>query len=73
LVVILKTYPQRQSEQFGKPLLLEGLVAVDLVADVADHPAEPNAQELQLAPGALELKSARPRMGSGGDRRHQPQ
>ena len=37
--------------------------AGNLAADIADHPAEPDAQELQLAPHALELM----RMGVAPD------
>jgi hypothetical protein len=35
--------------------LLEPLVAGDLAADVADHPAQPDAQEFEFAPRPLEL------------------
>jgi hypothetical protein len=34
---------------------LERRIAIDLAADVTDDAAEPGAQELQRAPGALEL------------------
>jgi hypothetical protein len=54
LPVILKTHPQREGEQAGKAFL-ERLIAGDLAPDVADHAAQPNAQELERAPGPLEL------------------
>src|SRR5690349_11825739 len=54
LAVILKTHPHRQSEQVGEAFL-ESIIAGDLAADVADDAAEPNAQELEFAPGPLEL------------------
>jgi hypothetical protein len=54
LPVILETHPHRQGEQVGEAFL-ERLVAGDLAADVADHAAEPNAQELERAAGPLEL------------------
>src|SRR5262249_38069621 len=54
LRVILQTHPHRQVEQVGKAFL-EGFVARDLAPDVADHAAQPNAQELERAPGPLEL------------------
>jgi hypothetical protein len=54
LPVILKTHPHRQGEQVGKAFL-EGLVVRDLTPDIADHAAQPDAQELERAPGPLEL------------------
>ena len=36
-------------------MLLEPLVPGDLAADVADHPAQPGAQEFEFAPRPLEL------------------
>jgi hypothetical protein len=56
LAVILEPYPICQSEKVGEALL-EPLVAGDLTADVADHPAEAGAQELEFAPRPLELMS----------------
>jgi hypothetical protein len=41
LAVVLEAHPVRQGEEIGKALL-ESLVAGDLAADVADHPAEPD-------------------------------
>jgi hypothetical protein len=54
LPVILEAYPHRQSEKVGEALL-EPVVAGDLAANVADHPAQPNAQEFEFAPRPLEL------------------
>ena len=54
LAMVLKAYPVRQGKQVGEASR-ERRVAGDLAADVADHPAEPDAQELQLAAGPLEL------------------
>ena len=54
LPVILEAYPMCQSEEVGEAHL-ECLVAVDLAADVADHPAEADAQELHGASRPLEL------------------
>src|SRR4029077_17180887 len=59
LAVILETHPNGQGQQAGEALR-ERIVAGDLAADVADPPAEPDAQELQFAPGAFEL------VGMGG-------
>jgi hypothetical protein len=50
LTMILETHPVGQGKQIGEALL-ERLVAGDLAADVADHPAEPDAQEFEFAPG----------------------
>jgi hypothetical protein len=52
--MILDTYPNGQGEQVSEALC-ERTVAGDLAANVADHPAKPDVQELQLPPGALEL------------------
>src|ERR1700720_1641887 len=54
LPVILEGYPMSRSEEGGEAHL-ECLVAVDLAADVADHPAEADAQELHGASRPLEL------------------
>ena len=54
LALILGPNPDGESEQ-GPEALLEHRVALDLAADVADHPAEPSAQKPELAPGPLEL------------------
>src|SRR5713226_4040742 len=54
LAVVLKAHAVRQGEEIGEAFL-ERLIAGDLAADVADHPAEPDAQELEGAPGTLEL------------------
>jgi len=54
LAVILKAHPHRQGEEIGEALL-EPLVAGDFAADIADHPAEPDAQELEFAPRPFEL------------------
>src|SRR5580704_8337508 len=54
LPVILEAYPHRQSEKVGEALL-EPVVAGDLAANVADHPAQPDAQEFECSPRPLEL------------------
>jgi hypothetical protein len=54
LSVILEAHPHRQGEEVGEAFL-ERVAARDLAADIADHAAEPSAQEPQLAPGTLEL------------------
>src|SRR5215831_18232156 len=54
LPVILKAHPHRQGEQAGKAFP-ERLVARDLAPDIADHAAQPDAQELERAPSPLEL------------------
>jgi hypothetical protein len=54
LAVILELHPHRQGEQIGEALLEFG-VSLDLAADIADHPAEPRAQEFEFAPRPLEL------------------
>jgi len=45
---------QREIEQRAKPIF-ECCIARGLAADVTDDAAKPRAQELELAPGALEL------------------
>jgi hypothetical protein len=50
----LEAHPVRQGEQIGETLL-QRLVTFDLAADVADYPAQSDAQEFELAPGALKL------------------
>jgi hypothetical protein len=54
LPVILETHPYRQGEQIGEALL-EPLIASDFTPNVADHGAQTNAQELELAASPLEL------------------
>jgi hypothetical protein len=54
LAVILEAYPHRQSEKVGEALL-EPVVAGDLAANVADHPAQPDAQEFEFTSRPLEL------------------
>jgi hypothetical protein len=54
LAVVLKAHPHRQGEEIGEALL-EPLVTGDFAADIADHPAEPDAQELEFAPRPFEL------------------
>src|SRR5437763_7599070 len=54
LAVILKAHPHRQGEKMGKALP-QRLVVADLAADIADHPTEPNAQELEFSPRSIEL------------------
>src|SRR5262245_13641148 len=54
LSVVLETHPHRQGEQAGEAFR-ERLVAGDFAPNVADHAAQPNAQELERAPGPLEL------------------
>ena len=44
----------RQSQEVGEALP-QRRVAGDLAADIADHPTEPGAQELEFAPRPLEL------------------
>ena len=52
--MVLEAHPMARASSVGEALL-QPLVAGDLAADVADHPAEPDAQEFERAPGALEL------------------
>ena len=52
--MILKPHPHREGEQVGEPLL-ESVVAGELAADVADHPAQSDAQKFERAPRPLEL------------------
>ena len=54
LALVLAAHPLRQGKQRGEARF-QRRIAVDLAADVADHPAKSGAQELELAPGALEL------------------
>src|SRR5207237_10073866 len=54
LAVILKAHPHRQGEKMGEALP-QRLVVADLAADIADHPTEPNAQELEFSPRPIEL------------------
>ena len=54
LAVILEANPHRQSKEIGEAFLEFG-VSFDLAANVADHPAEPSAQELQGASRPREL------------------
>lgn len=54
LAVVLETHAMRHRERLGEALP-QRLVAGDLAADVADHPAQSDAQEFELAPSALEL------------------
>jgi hypothetical protein len=58
LPVILKTHAHREGEQAGKAFP-ERRVAGNFAPDVAEHAAEPNAQELERAPGPLELMGMR--------------
>jgi hypothetical protein len=53
LPLVLGQHPVRKHQQRPEPGF-HRLVAGDLALDVADHPAEPGAQELQLPTGALE-------------------
>src|SRR5438477_269930 len=52
--LILKAHPHRQGEKMGEALP-QRLVVADLAADIADHPTEPNAQELEFSPRPIEL------------------
>ncbi len=54
LAVILVAHLDREIEQRGE-LGFELRLSVSLAVDVADEAAEPDAQELQGVPGALEL------------------
>src|SRR5258705_825603 len=56
LMLILGAYPLRQIEQRAEAGF-QGRIAINLAADVADDPAKSRPQELELAPGALELMS----------------
>src|SRR5258705_10129503 len=55
-MLILGAYPLLQIEQRAEAGF-QGRIAINLAADVADDPAKPRPQELELAPGALELMS----------------
>lgn len=52
LMLILQAYPLRQIEQRAE-VSFQHRIAINLAADVADDPAKPRPQELELAPGAL--------------------
>ena len=58
LPVVLKAHPMGERQQLGKAFL-ERLVAGDLAPDVADHAAEPNAQEFERAPSPPALDTLR--------------
>jgi hypothetical protein len=53
-MLILAAHPLRQVEQRAEASF-QRRIAVNLATDVADDPAKPRPQELELAPGALEL------------------
>ena len=53
-MLILGAHPLRQIEQRTEASF-QRRIAINLAADVADDPAKPRPQELELAPGALEL------------------
>ena len=52
LMLILAAHPLRQIEQRAEARF-QHRIAINLAADVADDPAKPRPQELELAPGAL--------------------
>ena len=54
LALLLMANPHRQIEQRAKAIL-KCAIALDLAANVPDDAAEPDAQEFELPPGALEL------------------
>src|SRR4029450_3828190 len=54
LALLLMAHTQREIEQRAKAIF-ERCIARDLAPDVTDDAAKPDAQELELAPGALEL------------------
>jgi hypothetical protein len=54
LALLLMAHTQREIEQRAKPIF-ERCIARDLAPDVTDGAAKARAQELELAPGALEL------------------
>src|SRR5204862_682371 len=60
LAVILKAHPHRQGEKMGEALP-QRLVVADLAADIADHPTEPNAQELEFSLSPSAAPWCRPR------------
>jgi hypothetical protein len=60
--LILGAHPLRQIEQRAEASF-QRRIAINLAADVADDPTESRPQELELAPGALELMS----VGIGAD------
>ena len=55
-MLILGAHPLRQIEQRAEAGF-QGRIAINLAADVADDAAKSRPQELELAPGALELTS----------------
>src|SRR5882724_6713097 len=55
-MLILGAHPLRQIKQRGEASF-QRRIAINLAADVADDPAKSRPQELELAPGALELMS----------------
>ena len=55
-MLILGAHPLRQIKQRAEASF-QRRIAINLAADVADDAAEPRPQELELAPGALELMS----------------
>ena len=55
-MLILGAHPLRQIEQRTEASF-QRRIAINLAADVADDPAKSRPQELELAPGALELMS----------------
>ena len=55
-MLILGAHPLRQIEQRAEASF-QRRIAINLAADVADDPAKSRPQELELAPGALELMS----------------
>src|ERR1700748_429600 len=61
-MLILGAHPLRQIEQRAEASF-QRRIAINLAADVADDPAKPRPQELELAPGAFELV----RMGIAAD------
>src|SRR6478752_5001425 len=55
-MLVLGAHPLRQIEQRAEASF-QRHIAINLAADVADDPAKSRPQELELAPGALELMS----------------
>ena len=53
-MLILAAHPLRQIEQRAEASF-QHRIAINLAADVADDPAKPCPQELELPPGAFEL------------------
>jgi len=58
LTLLLMADPMGEIEQRTKAILERG-ITFDLAANVADHAAEPGAQEFELSPGAFELMGMR--------------